>query len=80
MKITLFTTDESCTKLIESPLAHVTMFKDNVLELHFISKAEMLSLIEVLIKHYVLFKCQGDHLYITPEPNNYQRVRFRFDS
>lgn len=80
MNITLFTNDEHCKDIVQTKVAHITMFKDQQLELHFIIKEEMLKLINKLIENYVLFKCQGMSIYLIPEANNFQRVRYRFDS
>jgi hypothetical protein len=81
MKITLFTTDSACTNLGEFKCAHISMFdKDMKIKLHFVLNEDQLKFIETCIKHYVLIQIQGNDVTLIPESNNYQRVRFRFDS
>ena len=81
MKITLFTTGSACNDIGSFKIAHITMFDGKgIISLHFISDEEQMKCIKLFIKHYVLFKCQGSHISILPEENNFQRVRFRFDS
>lgn len=81
MKITLFTTSADCTNLGEFKCSHISMFeKDMSIAIHFITHNDTLEFIRACINHFILIKVQGDTVTIIPEPNNYQRVRFRFDS
>lgn len=80
MKITLFTTDANCTELGMFKAAHITIFEKNEMSITFVDESEQLSFIQCCIKNYVLIKVQGASVKIVPETNNFQRVRFRFDS
>lgn len=80
MKVTLFTTDKTCQDIVDVKIAHMTMFENNTMKLTFISDEEQSKFILACIKHYVLIQIQGSCVSIIPESNNYQRVRFRFDS
>jgi hypothetical protein len=78
LKLTVFNTKENCDELAQIQLTHIAIFKDNILELHFISTEELLKLIDVFIKHHVKFTCEGQHLMYNL--SDYQRVRLRFDA
>jgi hypothetical protein len=78
LKLTVLNTKENCDELVQIELTHITVFKDNLLELHFISIEEMLKLINVFIKEYVKFTCEGKHIIYNL--SDYQRVRLRFDA
>ncbi len=80
MKITLFTTDVSCADLGEVQASHITMFgKNSEITVYFNTSEEQLKFINLLIKNYVLFSCQGKNITLLFEANNHQRVRYRFD-
>lgn len=80
MKLTLYTTDSSCADIITVRIAHMTMFKDMTPLLRFTSNDEETKFIAACIKHSVLIKVQGHEVSLIPEQNNFQRVRYRFDS
>lgn len=80
MKVTMYTKDESCASIGTVNVAHVTMFENNILTLHFTEPDEQIKFIKVCIRMYVKFECQGNSVKLIPEVNNFQRVRFRFDS
>jgi hypothetical protein len=81
MEITLFTTDAFCTEIIKVKSFHISMFEKNKLDIHFLSGSDdMINFIKACIENYVLIQIQGSKVSIIPENNNYQRVRFRFDS
>lgn len=82
MKVTVMTNNEECSDLIKVNCTHVSMFEGCKLQIHFLTTRDkdMLLLLDVLIKSYVLMQIQGSIITIIPESNNYQRVRFRFDS
>lgn len=79
MKVFLFTNDSACTDIVEVKAAHICMFgKANEIDIRFVIDAEQMKFIQACIKHYVLIKIQGSTVTIVPE--EYQRVRFRFES
>ena len=80
MKVTLFETGDNCNEIVNVNVAHVTMFAKQELTFNCHLEEEKTKLLMALMKHFVLFKCQGDNISIIPEPNGFQRVRFRFDN
>lgn len=80
MKITVFTTGDSCTELGTFKSAHITMFNKNELCFTFIEDDEQMAFIRCCINNFVLISVQGHNVTIIPEAGNYQRVRLRFDS
>ncbi len=82
MKVSLFTTDEKCEDIVEFNVAHVSIFKENKISFHFlkyVEEGDMEKFIKACIKYFVLIEIQGYTVSIIPEPNNYQRIRIRFD-
>jgi len=85
MKVKMFTKDEKCENIISVNVCHMTMFEKHEICLHFNGMGNMISedqikFLEVCIKNHILVEVQGHEVTIIPEPKNFQRVRFRFDS
>lgn len=80
IKITVFTTDVNCEELGSTIVNHITIFEKNNIGLTFGNKEILRDFIGLLIDEHVLFEVHGMKLKIIPETNNFQRVRFRFDS
>lgn len=80
IKVTLFTTDDSCKEICDVKIAHVTMFERHEIVLRFIHNEEQLKFMDACIRNYVLFSCQGREITLLTESKNYQRVRVRFDA
>jgi hypothetical protein len=76
--ITVFDKEENCNELVRVKFAHISMFKENQMDLNFINREEQLKLMNVLIIHHVKFICEGDTISLLL--NERQRVRVRFDS
>lgn len=81
MKISLYTTDASFKDIVSVKVAHITMFEtDTSITFHFVIKDEQIAFIRACIDNYVLIQVQGMNVTLIPKVDNYQRVRFRFDS
>lgn len=80
MKVTLFTNNAACADIISVQVAHITMFEKNQLKLRFLSlDNNMIEFVKACIKYHVLIQIEGLDIILIPE-NDYQRVRYRFDS
>ncbi len=81
MKVSLYSTDEKCSDLGTVQCAHISMFAKGLrIKLTFICVNQQLAFVKLCIKHYILIEIQGHDVTLVPEPNNFQRVRFKFDS
>jgi len=78
LSLTVFDRDENCTEKIKVKFAHMSMFNDSKIELHFIHDEEQMNLIRVLINSRVKFECNGQVILLDTKLT--QKLRYRFDA
>lgn len=77
IKVTVFETGEHCNELGRIKVSHISMFDKNGSISFNVYGEDQIRLIEIFIKAYVKFSCQGSVITYPPQ---FQRVRLRFDS